>query len=134
MQAKWLQSQIKKRLKGANCMKRQVMAGALGFLFLLCTMFSLTGCSTANKVHAEDLMDGIKPNQMIDAYLTDEQTDAIADFSVKLFQNTATGAENPLISPVSVLCALAMTANGAQGETLAQMEKVFGLPVSDLNE
>ncbi len=115
-------------------MKRQVMAGALGFLFLLCTMFSLTGCSTANKVHAEDLMDGIKPNQMIDAYLTDEQTDAIADFSVKLFQNTATGAENPLISPVSVLCALAMTANGAQGETLAQMEKVFGLPVSDLNE
>ncbi|WZL78868.1 serpin family protein [Eubacteriales bacterium mix99] len=116
-------------------MKRQITAGVLDFLFLFSMMFSLTGCSTdTDKVHAADLMDGIKPNQMIDAYLTDEQTDAIADFSVKLFQNTATGAKNPLISPVSVLCALAMTANGAQGETLAQMEKVFGLPVSSLNE
>ena len=116
-------------------MKRQMTAGALGILFLLSTMFSLTGCSTdTGKVHAADLMDGIKPNQTIDAYLTDEQTDAIADFSVKLFHNTVADGKNPLISPISVLCALAMTANGAQGETLSQMEKIFGLPVPDLNE
>jgi len=116
-------------------MKRQVTAGLLGFLFLLSTMFSLTGCNRdTGKVHAADLMDGIKPNQTIDAYLTDEQTDAIADFSVKLFHNTVADGKNPLISPISVLCALAMTANGAQGETLSQMEKVFGLPVPELNE
>ncbi|MBQ8186969.1 MAG: serpin, partial [Clostridia bacterium] len=32
-----------------------------------------------------------------------------------------------LISPVSVIAALAMTANGADGDTLAQTEAVLGL-------
>ena len=41
---------------------------------------------------------------------------------------------NTLISPLSVLSALSMTANGAAGSTLEQMENVFGLPVTELNE
>ena len=42
--------------------------------------------------------------------------------------------KNTLISPLSVLCALAMTANGAKGETLAQMEDTLGAPVERLNQ
>ena len=34
---------------------------------------------------------------------------------------------------MSVLIALSMTANGADGETLSQMETVFGIPVEELN-
>ena len=40
-----------------------------------------------------------------------------------------------MVSPLSVLTALAMTANGADGETLAEMERTLtGLPLETLNE
>lgn len=71
----------------------------------------------------------------------------IVDFSVKLLQNNAADAlakgKNVLVSPESVLCALAMTANGAQGDTLAEMQSVlcgdmtldvFNQKMSDFNQ
>ncbi len=59
--------------------------------------------------------------------------DGVADFYVRLFKESAVAGENTLISPLSVLYALAMTANGAKGNTLAQMEAVLGMPVDELN-
>lgn len=58
---------------------------------------------------------------------------AITDFGVRLFQNSIDNDTNTLISPLSVLFALSMTANGAEGDTLAQMESVLGMPVEQLN-
>lgn len=58
---------------------------------------------------------------------------AMTDFAVKLFRNTAREGENTLLAPMSVMSALAMTANGARGETLAQMEQVLGIPLGELN-
>lgn len=59
---------------------------------------------------------------------------AATDFALKLLN--AALAKDPgkdtLLSPLSVLCALTMTANGAAGETLAQFEEVLGLPISEL--
>ena len=55
------------------------------------------------------------------------------DFAVRLFKECETSGENTLISPLSVMYALSMTANGADGETLSQMEEVLGMPVDDLN-
>lgn len=59
---------------------------------------------------------------------------AAANFAVGLLQGNAAGTDNCVLSPYSAMLALAMTANGAQGETLAQMEAVLGLPVGVLNE
>lgn len=59
---------------------------------------------------------------------------AFNEFAVTLLQESQKQGENTLISPLSILCALSMTANGAQENTLAQMQSVFGLPVSDLNQ
>ena len=43
--------------------------------------------------------------------------------------------ENIFISPYSVMQSLAMTTNGARGETLEQMEQVLGgVPIEELNE
>ncbi len=43
--------------------------------------------------------------------------------------------KNILVSPYSVMQALAMTANGAGGQTLEEMEQTFGgLPLDDLNQ
>ena len=63
-------------------------------------------------------------------------TESMADFSLKLFKESVADTENSLISPLSVMLALAMTANGAGGDTLAQMEAVLGggIPLGDLNE
>ena len=58
---------------------------------------------------------------------------AVVDFGVRLFKTSMEEGENTLISPLSVLYALAMTANGADGETLAQMEQVLGMDVDNLN-
>lgn len=63
----------------------------------------------------------------------------VTAFAVRLFQESLSSeqdkgaAKNVLISPVSVLFALSMTANGANGNTLAQMEDVLGASVSALN-
>lgn len=54
-----------------------------------------------------------------------------ADFSIKLFRESAKAGENAMISPTSVLLALAMTENGAAGDTREQMRKVMGESLSE---
>lgn len=55
------------------------------------------------------------------------------DFSWTLFQNTLEDKENTLISPLSLFFALGLTANGAQDETLKQMESVLGMSLEECN-
>ena len=92
--------------------------------------FSMTACS---KVSADDLMKDV-PAKAVDV-LPDMDAGAAAatDFGVRLFQTSMEEGKNTLISPLSVLYALAMTANGADGETLAQMQQVLGMDSDDLN-
>ncbi len=63
---------------------------------------------------------------------------AAADFAIKLLNESRSEYEGDslLVSPLSALLALAMTANGAEGETLAEMEKVLGggMTIDELNE
>ena len=58
-----------------------------------------------------------------------------AAFMLDIFKNGLKKGENSLVSPVSVLAALAMTANGARGETLSEMRKTLslGLEGEELN-
>ena len=59
---------------------------------------------------------------------------AASDFGFSMLTNVA-GDGNVMISPVSLLYALGMTANGAAGETRTQMEKVLfgGIGVDEAN-
>ena len=100
-------------------------------LFLVFVMvLSLTGCS---QVSANDLMKNV-PAKAVDV-LPDmvAGSAAAADFGVRLFQTSMEEGKNTLISPLSVLYALAMTTNGADGNTLAQMEQVLGMDCNNLN-
>lgn len=54
------------------------------------------------------------------------------EFALKLLQGSHKEGENTLVSPLSVYSALAMTAGGAEGRTLAQMEAVLGLGAGDM--
>ena len=61
---------------------------------------------------------------------------AYADFSLKLLNESRGSFDGDalLVSPLSAMIALAMTANGAGGETLAEMEKTLGgLAIDELN-
>ncbi len=57
-----------------------------------------------------------------------EFREAYFDFALKLFADSAEKGSgyNTLVSPLSVMEAMAMVANGAGGETLTEMEKVLG--------
>lgn len=95
---------------------------------------NLTGCTTTAK--AGSLMDGISPNTVSGKPVDNIITKSIADFSIDLFKKSITDNQNSLISPLSVMFALAMTANGADTETLVQMEALLGggVPLGELNE
>ena len=57
-----------------------------------------------------------------------------ADFGFELFKRTLADGDNALVSPVSVMAALAMATDGANGATLAEMEKVLGMSNEDLRK
>ena len=105
-------------------MRRKLAALALALVLILPTvLFPLSGCNGTsdanNRINA-------------DYVITDVNTAAI-DFAVRLLQYSVSSDKNTLISPLSVLCALAMTANGADGNTRTQMENTLGFSVEELN-
>lgn len=111
--------------------KQRGIIGA-GLLAAAALLLNLTGC--AARVRAEDLMVGITPQTVKADALTEPQSAALTDFAVRLLRESATAdGKNTLVSPLSVLYALGMTANGAEGETRQQMEAALGLPVGELN-
>ena len=102
---------------------------ALSLLFVLVP--TLSGCR--HKIVATDLMAGITPRESGEpATVPDDGSAFAVDFAARLFRTTYDG-KNTLLSPLSALVALAMTANGAAGETRAQMESALGLTVGELN-
>ena len=113
-------------------MKKRRAGLTLVSLFLVCAMaVNMAGCSA--QVQAKDLMEGVTPKKVsVQNDLGAKSTD-VTDFAVRLFRASAKSGESTLVSPLSVLCALAMTANGAEGETLEQMEAVLGMTAEELN-
>ena len=106
-------------------------------LILICSMaVNLTGCAT--KVQAADLMEGVQANTVTGKAADDAFAQSQMRLAVELFQSSVLESkdENVLISPLSIQLALAMTANGAEGNTKAEMEALLGGEISleDLNE
>ena len=116
-------------------MKKRIPALALAGV--LCLSLCLSGCG-GTTMSAQDLTVGISAAETAKPYaarseVPKEDAVAMAEFGLSLLRECGGGQKSALLSPVSILSALGMTANGAEGETLAQMETAFGLPVSELN-
>lgn len=113
-------------------MKKTKISLVIISLLLLCAIaVNMTGCATT--VQTVDLMEGITPREVTALNDLSGNNADVTDFAIRLFKQTNENGENTLISPLSVLCALAMTANGADGETREQMEAVLGMSVEKLN-
>ena len=110
--------------------KSKAIIISVSVLLICAVCFNMAGCASSIKA---DLMAGVKANNVLPLKNLDSESVAITDFAVRIFKASAEKEENTLISPLSVLYALAMTANGAKGETRAQMEAVLGMSVEELN-
>ena len=111
-------------------------------LMLSGTIMLATSCSTANKSVSSEEASRPQTNkeyENMDAEyltLTDAQDSIIAKnnaFAVKLFEKTAK-MQSTVISPVSVSYLMAMLANGANGQTKADIMKALQLEEKDLDD
>lgn len=62
------------------------------------------------------------------------EAEPLADLSLELMKGCHEDGQNTLISPLSIMLALGMTSEGANGNTLAQFEAFFGLDRETLGE
>lgn len=93
---------------------------------ILISALSLSACQSNQTYETTDLMTGIKAASHETVKPDDAFKSAYGNFSVELLKKCFYGKSNTLISPLSVSSALAMTANGANGQTKDEMEKVLG--------
>lgn len=114
--------------------QKSIITLILCLLLLGVMLLNMTGC--ALKVNASDLMEGVSANTVKGKANDDKFIKNSADFAIKLFKKSAAEDKSSLISPLSVMLALAMTANGADTQTKAEMEALLGgdIKLDELNE
>ena len=109
---------------------KKLLAAALAAAWLLGT----AGCAS-QAIAANDLTKNVKKAEQtvfLDEAAQDKAIEDLTGFGVKLLQKEM-GKTDPLLSPLSIAAALSMTANGAVGETKAQMEEVLGASADTLS-
>lgn len=105
-------------------------------IFVLCMMGALVGCTkNIDTKVSENLMAEIEKTEVdTKDKLNEENNKKIRVFSLEVFKKSLdTEGKNTMVSPVSVMYALAMTYNGADGETLQEFVDTLGLSMEDIN-
>lgn len=114
---------------------KKMLAVFMSVLSLAACILPFSGCGkTVGKVHnkgvksgaVRDLTEGISKNESASKAPDDEFKAAASSFAAELFKDNYSKGKTTLVSPLSVLTALALVQNGAQGNTLAQLERVLG--------
>jgi len=107
-------------------MKKRATALLLALLMIL----SMAGCG----VRAQELTKDIEPQALDTTTDLTAGGEAVTAFALSLLRSERAATEGVLISPVSVLNALGMVANGAGGDTLKQLETAAGMSLNQLND
>ena len=114
---------------------KKMLAVFMSVLSLAVCILPFSGCGkTVGKVHnkgvksgaVRDLTEGISKNESASKAPDDEFKAAVSSFAAELFKDNYSKGKTTLVSPLSVLTALALVQNGAQGDTLAQLEQALG--------
>ena len=116
-------------------MKNNYAKIILSLMLAITLLLNFSGCGF--RVHADDLMEGITANEVAGKETDEAFISAEREFALALFKRSAAeaGKRNVMISPLSVQIALAMTANGAKGNTKSEIESLIcsGLTLEELN-
>ncbi len=110
-------------------MKRRIISAIIAGSLIASTL-TLSACQSDQTSDTSDLMAGVKAASHETVKPDDSFKNAYDNFSVELLKKCFDGKSNTLISPLSVSTSLAMTANGADGHTKDEMEKVLGSGIS----
>ena len=118
-------------------MKHLKIITAFTCLLLLCAILcNLVSCAV--KAEAEDLMADVEATSVEGREADDRFVASQMELALKLFRSSASYSKykNVLVSPLSIQLALAMTANGADGQTRQEMQALLGgdIPLEQLNE
>ena len=120
-----------------SCINKNLRAA---LLFLM--IFVLTGCTvsagnTPAGLKAENLLSGVRAKEVEERNVDAAFRVAQYQYGISLLRASAQASDNStlMISPLSLELALAMAANGAEGETLTQLLTLFGASsLQELNE
>lgn len=103
----------------------------LWFCLPILIILIITGCNPQNSDFDQEIILTDKAARLIEAD---------NDFGLELYKNVAAheeNADNLMVSPLSVSLALAMTYNGAEGQTKIDMEKtlrLYGFSSAEINQ
>lgn len=115
--------------------KEKILKLSLGIILILAYLVNLSACLI--RVGAIDYMEGVSAPSVHGKTADDSFIYASAAFAGELFKTvySSDSGKNVLVSPLSVMLALAMAANGAEGDTRAEMQSVLGdiLTMDELN-
>ncbi len=112
---------------------KRIAISILSLLLCAAMLFGMASC--AAPVQAGELSGSYTRNEERTAELSPNFSTAMADFSMEMLHKTLPeDGKNHLISPLSAILCLALVANGAEGNTLSQMEAAFGLDLETLNQ
>lgn len=113
-------------------MYKRIKAAMMAGLILFCVAAALYGCGKKEEPssNSKDLTDEYRDTSAEDrepppAGPAEDFQIAYLDFSVRLLKESMEEGKNTMVSPLSVMTALAMTENGAEGETKEQMDAVL---------
>ncbi len=106
------------------------MKKCISILLCICIICGFSGCN--RNVSSLQLAKAGSPALTFEKDEITDLSKQVIGFSAEIFRHTA-GEENSLISPVSLLYALSMTANGADGQTLADFQRLTGTDIETLN-
>ncbi len=112
------------------------------FLSVICLIlafsliFNLSACTAVlPTAQAADLMENITAQSVNEKAPDELFKTAYCTFTANLLNESVSREKCTLVSPLSVMLALAMTANGADSQTLAEMESALGgIEINALNE
>ena len=123
-------------------MKKKIISVGLAVILII----SMVACGKADDNTSSKTDIQLEQSKENEAHSETEERKEIAgivdfkvtstDFAIELFKACYSPDENVMISPLSVQAALSMTANGADGETLSQMEQILanGADIEALNK
>ena len=102
-------------------MKKKVIS-----LITAVSMVAVSGCTgnTPSKIRNN--------SEPVEYFIKND--DRLIDFSMNLLNADYEEGKNILVSPLSVIYALGMTANGAKGNTKEEIENVIGISVDEMND
>lgn len=124
---------------------RDIIKRIFALTVCMCLVVSLAACGHENASEISELSAGKSQEEkkqddkevgeaVRNLEKMQNTSDKVKDVSMELFKESVSEGKNSMISPVSILMAMAMAENGAAAGSRKQIEKAFGCTTEELSD